>query len=87
MSSIRCDCGERIFLGQIPNPHQWKFISDDDLDKYSGMINIDEMYIEMSSFIKCPSCGSLWVFWNGWNSKPQKFVPSENNETETPGHI
>jgi len=82
---MRCDCGKRIYLGKIPCPYQWNFISDNDFDNYQGMINSSEIYQEMESFVKCPSCGSLWFFWDGWNSKAQKYTPCEIHTKETNG--
>lgn len=76
---MRCDCGKRIYLGEIPCPYEWNFISDSDLGQFfserSKMIDGEKLYLKMNSFVKCPECGSLWLFWDGDNSKAQKFKP------------
>lgn len=75
MPGLNCACGCRISFGQIPCKDEWLFISDERFDGVSGTLDSEELYKQMSSFLKCPSCGRLWLFWNGYSSEPQEFIP------------
>jgi len=72
MGKILCPCGDIIRTsGYIPNPQQYSFASDEDLDEYTGVLDFDELYVEMKLFYKCNTCSRLYVFWN---NKVNKFV-------------
>jgi hypothetical protein len=75
MPSIQCHCGERLGYGEIPNPIEWLAISDAEYDAYSGMIDSEALYNAMRSFLKCPRCGRLWVFWDGFQKPPKVYAP------------
>jgi hypothetical protein len=76
MPKFVCACGEIIPLGEIPCPHEWRFISDADFDRFDGMIDADEVYRSMKSFVRCPSCRRVWIFWNGFGSAPEELLPA-----------
>jgi hypothetical protein len=76
MPKLRCNCGEVIHYGQIPCPSEWLIISDSDFDKFSGMMDAEEIYSATKSFLLCPKCRRLWVFWNGYGHSPEEFIPS-----------
>ena len=73
MPSINCKCGKKLGYGEIPNSIEWLMISDEAYDKYSGEIDSELLYKEMKSFLKCPNCGRLWVFWDGFQSSPTVY--------------
>jgi hypothetical protein len=75
MPGLDCKCGHRIAYGEIPCEDEWLFISDVDFDKISGMVNSEELYRSMHSFLKCPVCGRLWVFWNGYKEPAEEYLP------------
>lgn len=75
MPSITCRCGELLRYGQIPCPHEWLLISDKEFDRFSGPIEAEQLYQTMTSFMKCPRCGTLWIFWNGFSEIPQEYIP------------
>jgi hypothetical protein len=75
MPAILCRCNRRISVGEIPCSDQWLFISDTQFDAFSGSVDAEEVYKAMKSFIKCPACGRLWVYWNGFQSDPQEYLP------------
>ena len=62
MPKIICTCGETLFCNEIPNPIEFKFISDVDYDKYTDSIDAEELYAQMKSFLKCPGCKNLLIF-------------------------
>ena len=75
MPSIICKCGEKLGYGEIPNPIEWLTISDVDYDAYEGNVDAEELYREMKSILRCPSCGRLWAFWDGFESEPISYKP------------
>jgi len=75
MPSIRCRCGEILRYGEIPCREEWLLISDVDFDKLTGPINPESIYQTMTSFLKCPHCERLWVFWNGFATQPKEYAP------------
>ena len=75
MPSIMCNCGESLRYGEIPNPNEWLVISDVDYDDYCGDINSEALFREMKHFLKCPGCDRLWIYWDGFGSKPRSYLP------------
>lgn len=75
MPAIKCKCGETLRYGEIPNPIEWLFISDAEYDGSAGRIEAEELYRRMNSFLKCPSCKRLWVFWDGFECDPEEYLP------------
>ncbi len=73
MPSLLCKCEHKIQYGAIPCPDEWLFISDEGYDQFSGDVNAEEIYRAMSSFLKCPNCGRLWVFWEGFAKPPTAY--------------
>lgn len=67
-----CKCGNKLSFGEIPNPIEWLFISDEKFDKFQG--GVEAIYREMNSALKCSRCGRLWVFWNGFDSAPVSYI-------------
>jgi len=75
MPKIVCTCGWWLRYGDIPNPIEWLFISDVDYDKFTGSVDAEELYRALKSFLQCPNCGRLWVFWNGFDQEPAEYIP------------
>ncbi len=80
MPAIRCKCGEVLRYGEIPNPIEWLFISDTAYDTLSGAIDAEFLYGQMKSFLRCPVCKRLWVFWDGFDNDPSEYIP-QTHET------
>jgi len=83
MPKIICSCQEILSYSEIPCPIEYKFISDCDYDQYQEMINAEDLYLHMKSFLKCPKCDRLWIFWNGYTNPPMEYVKNTkiiNNE-------
>jgi len=74
MPGFRCRCDEPLSWSQIPCKIEYKFISDVEYDNYVGSIDAEDLYMEMKSFMKCPKCGRLWVFWSGFGKGPEEYV-------------
>jgi len=75
MPKMKCSCGNILNLHEIPCEIQYNFISDVEYDKYHGSIDAEDLYQEMKMFFMCSNCGRLWVFWNGFDEKPNEYVP------------
>jgi hypothetical protein len=71
---LNCRCGETLSYGEIPSPIEWKIISDVAFDRFTGMVNAEEVYAAMESALRCPRCNRLWVFWDGFQSDPQEYT-------------
>lgn len=74
MPKIICSCENSLSYSEIPCPIEYKFISDQDYDQYHDMIDAEILYQHMNSFLKCPHCDSLWIFWNGYNNSPIEYL-------------
>ncbi|MOA30755.1 hypothetical protein D3C78_1518640 [compost metagenome] len=79
MPKINCKCGNHIRINEILNPNEWLIISDREYDGFVGKIDAEELYSKMKSILICKKCGRLWVFWEGFQSKPVSYFPEENN--------
>ncbi|MFT4252171.1 MAG: hypothetical protein QM608_06790 [Caulobacter sp.] len=75
MPSVACPCGHRIQYGEVPCPHEWLAISDVAYDKRQGRIDAEDLYLEMTHFLKCEACGRLAMFWEGFSKPPVFYAP------------
>ena len=75
MPKLLCKCSAVIHYGEIPSPNEWLLFSDSNFDNFSGMVDAEEVYAVSTSFLKCPKCSRLYVFWEGHQSEPQVFAP------------
>lgn len=74
MPKFLCSCGEVIRYSDIPCKIQYKFISDVKYDDYQGLIDSEQLYLDMESFLKCENCKRLYVFWNGFGEEPDEYL-------------
>lgn len=77
MPKVDCKCNTIIWLGEIPSQNQWSMISDVEYDQFQGQIDAEVLYSKMNIFVKCPVCGRLHVFWDGFD-KPQTIYKKED---------
>lgn len=75
MPKMTCTCGNILSYSRIPCDIEYKFISDVDYEGYSGSIDAEVLYQKMKSFLMCPKCKRLWLYWNGFDEKPKEYVP------------
>ena len=48
-------------------------ISDDDYEKFDNPIDSVKLYLKMTMLVKCPVCGRIYIYWNGFNEEPEVF--------------
>lgn len=86
MAKLRCRCGNVIRMsGEIPNPIEWKIISDQQFDLFEGMVDVEEIYTACSSMFRCVVCRRIWVFWDGLDSDPVSYSLDEEPFTQNGG--
>jgi hypothetical protein len=78
MPAIKCKCDEVLRYGDIPNPIEWLFISDTEYDSLPTAVDVEALYRRMNSFLQCPTCRRLWVFWSGFGDHPSEYVPGSD---------
>ena len=78
MPKIICKCNEVLDYGNIPSKIDYLFISDIDYDKYEGTIDSEKLYKEMKTFLMCPKCNRIWIFWDGFDKLPSEYRPVAN---------
>lgn len=66
MPDIICGCGEILPDGEIAYPNEWLLSYDIEFDNFSEQVDTEEIGKAMKSFIKCPNCGTIWYFWDGF---------------------
>ncbi|MNK81800.1 hypothetical protein D3C87_1015550 [compost metagenome] len=74
MPKLKCNCGEVLRYGDIPCYIEYKFISDVEYDNFENQVDSEELYMKMKSFLKCPNCDRLWLFWNGFDEQPEEYI-------------
>ena len=71
-----CACGTELRdSGDIPHPYQWMLTSDQDFEAFTGLVQAEDVYINATVGFRCPSCGRLHVFWQGFDVKPTVYAP------------
>lgn len=79
MPKIVCSCQNILSYSEIPCSIEYKFISDVEYDQYQEMIDAEDLYQHMKSFLKCPECDCLWIFWHGYASPPVEYIKKTND--------
>ena len=74
MPKMLCTCGETLFYGSIPCEIEYKFISDVQYDSVQEMVDAEDLYLKMQSFLKCSHCNRIWIFWRGFQMSPSEYV-------------
>lgn len=78
MAKFLCVCGTPISTsGGIPNPDEWRFLSDIEFDSITGTVEVEAVYRRTRAFYRCPTSGHLWVFWDGFDAPPKAYEPLE----------
>lgn len=76
MAKFRCVCGETIATsGLIPNPVEWRMVSDIDFDAFQGLVQAEDVYQAATIMYRCPVSGHLWVYWQGVDRPPSLYAP------------
>lgn len=76
MAKFKCLCGQTIETsGLIPNPHEWRIISDIDFDAFSGLVQADDLYRSSAIMYRCPKSDHIWIYWHGLDDEPTAYSP------------
>jgi hypothetical protein len=75
MPGLDCRCGLRIGYGEIPCSDEYLLISDVEFEPFWEEMDVERLYNSMRGVLKCPRCGRLWVFWDGYQNVAQEFMP------------
>jgi hypothetical protein len=76
MAKFHCVCGQTISTsGAIPNPDEWRMLSDVEFDQFVGLVDVEDLYRQMRVMYRCPISDHLWVFWDGLDAPPQLYSP------------
>lgn len=54
----------------MPNKLEWLCMSDVAFDEYGGRFDVENRYMQMVSFYRCPVSDHLWFFWDGFDAPP-----------------
>jgi hypothetical protein len=75
MGKLLCRCKTVLRLsGPIPNPIEWRLLSDETFDQFSGMVDAEAVYRGAISAFRCATCDRLWVFWDGFDKEPACYA-------------
>ena len=78
MAKFLCVCGHPLSTsGPIPNPDEWRCLSDADFDAFQGHVQAEDLYVQSTIMYRCPVSGHLWIFWNGIDERPALYAPTE----------
>ncbi len=70
MPKLLCKCNNSLNLGEIPNPIEYLFVSDVEYNELTGAIDSEKVFDALKHFVRCPYCGRIWVFWDGFQANP-----------------
>lgn len=83
MAKFQCVCGEQISTsGLIPNPIEWRVISDTEFDEFQGQVSAEAVYLRMRAMFRCPASDHLWVFWDGFDAEPSVYAPVDSRRED-----
>ena len=76
MAKFLCVCGYAISTsGPIPNPNEWRLLSDTDFDAFTGLVDAEDIYAHSTIMYRCPKSGHLWIYWQGFDHAPSLYSP------------
>lgn len=76
MAKFRCVCGAEIRTsGEIPNPLEWRMLSDVAFDGFTGLVDAEAIYRSTTIAYRCPSSGHLYIYWDGFDEAPYVYAP------------
>jgi hypothetical protein len=82
MAKFSCLCDNIIRVsGDIPNPIEWKIMSDVQFDMFEGIVDVELVYRACNSMFRCAKCGRLWVYWDGFDAEPACYSPERTPES------
>ena len=75
MPKILCTCGDTIPFHRLDEPNEWMMINAAALYQLPDSARKSEIFPQLTGMLKCPVCGRLWVFWEGFGENPQEYLP------------
>lgn len=76
MAKFKCVCGYMLTTsGSIPNPDEWRCLSDSDFEAFTRTVNGDDLYSQTTVMYRCPVSDHLWIFWSGLQEEPNLYAP------------
>ena len=85
MARFKCVCGETIVTsGLIPNPNEWRLISDMDFEAFQGLVQAEDVYQAATIMYQCPASGHLWIYWQGFDRRPSLYSPQSSRSGDEP---
>lgn len=76
MAKFVCVCGYVIRTsGSIPNPNEWRCLSDQDFDAFTGLVDAEDIYMQSTIMFRCPESDHLWIYWDGFDQAPSLYAP------------
>ena len=73
MPSYLCKCKTRIDYTQIPATCSYHLVEDAAAEVQHDLITYNASWNESTEVLRCPSCGRLWVFWDGMSNAPTEY--------------
>jgi hypothetical protein len=78
VAKFLCVCGHTLSTsGAIPNPDEWRCLSDAGFDAFEGVVNAEDLYAQSTIMYRCPASGHLWIFWKGIGEPPGLYASTE----------
>ena len=78
MARFRCVCGYQIRTsGEIPNPLEWRLLSDTQFDDFHGTVAAEDIYCAATIAYRCPQSDHLWIYWHGFAGEPTVYAPAK----------
>jgi hypothetical protein len=85
VAKFKCVCGETIATsGPIPNPAEWRLLSDVDFDAFQGLVQAEDVYQAATIMYRCPASGHLWIYWQGFDQPPSLYAPQPSPPATEP---
>jgi hypothetical protein len=74
MPSYLCKCNKRIDYTSIPADPSYQLVADKDVVVQDDIVTCNATWSEATQVLRCPYCGRLWVFWDGFHKAPTEYL-------------
>ena len=75
MTKWPCPCGATLTTsGPIPHPDGLYVLREELYQQRADAGDFDVIRESIGAH-RCPSCGRLWVWWDGWDAEPTVYAP------------
>src|SRR5215213_6660170 len=80
MGKIMCLCRQVVWDGQSPCPYEWKFLADAILERWSGIVDSEDIYTAGARATLCPRCKRLHLWVKGKGAPAIIYRPSSEQD-------